>query len=196
MYKKKRSRILAVVSAVLILGILYFIEKREALPEERLVVSDSFEYGKEPGTESLHTEESAEICVYICGSVKNPGVYSASEGARIYEVLEMAGGFSEDADKTAVNLAETVCDGEAVLIPSVSDVQESGVSASLSDGRVNINTAGLEDLMTLPGIGKAKAEAVIAYRNEHGRFTSIEGLMEVSGIGEGVFNKLRDRIKI
>ena len=185
-----------VISAVLILGILYFIGRKEALPEERLVLTESDGNTSETEAGEMRAEESTEICVYLCGCVQTPGVYTVPEGARIYEVLELAGGFTEDAERTAVNLAETVCDGEAIMIPSVSDVQVPGSSAPLSDGRVNINTAGLEELMTLPGIGQAKAEAVISYRKEHGRFTSIEGLMEVSGIGEGIFSKLRDRIKI
>ena len=196
MYKKSKRRALAVVSAVLILGILYFIEKRESLPEERLVLTENTENESETEEGTARAEDSTQICVYICGSVRSPGVYNVPEGARIYEVLALAGGFSEDAEKTAVNLAETVTDGEAVLIPSISDVQNPGASVLPADGRVNINTADMDELMTLPGIGKAKAEAVIAYRKEHGKFTSVEELMGVSGIGESVFGRLRDRIKI
>ena len=195
MYKKSKSKVIAVVSAVLILGILYFIEKHESLPEERMILTESIDHSKDMEAVDLHTEESADICVYICGCVITPGVYTVPEGTRIHEVLTLAGGFAEGAEITAVNLAEAVYDGEEIRIPSVSEVQVAATQAA-SDGRVNINTAGLDELMTLPGIGKAKAEAVISYRTEHGKFSSIEALMEVSGIGEGIFSRLKDKIKI
>ena len=195
MYKKSKSKVIAVVSAVLILGILYFIEKHESLPEERMILTESIDHSRDMEAVDLHTEESADICVYICGCVITPGVYTVPEGTRIHEVLTLAGGFAEGAEITAVNLAEAVYDGEEIRIPSVSEVQVAATQAA-SDGRVNINTAGLDELMTLPGIGKAKAEAVISYRTEHGKFSSIEALMEVSGIGEGIFSRLKDKIKI
>ena len=195
MYKKSKSKVIAVVSAVLLLGILYFSEKHESLPEERMILTESIDHSKDMEAVDLHTEESADICVYICGCVITPGVYTVPEGTRIHEVLTLAGGFAEGAEITAVNLAEAVYDGEEIRIPSVSEVQVAATQAA-SDGRVNINTAGLDELMTLPGIGKAKAEAVISYRTEHGKFSSIEALMEVSGIGEGIFSRIRDRIKV
>ena len=196
MYKKNKTRIIAVIAAVLILGILYLTDQREKLPEERVVLSDAAKNSS--GTEDGETapEESTQICVYMTGCVQHPGVYSVPEGTRIYEVLELSGGFTDDAERNAVNLAESVYDGEAIRIPSVSDTQIPGQESPVSDGRVNINTADLEELMTLPGIGKAKAEAVISYRQDHGRFTSVEGLMEVSGIGEGIFSRIRARIKV
>lgn len=196
MYKKNKKRIIAVIAAVLILGILYLADQREKLPEERVVLSDTAE--NNGGTEDGGTapEESTQICVYMTGCVQRPGVYTVPEGTRIYEVLELSGGFTDDAERNAVNLAETVYDGEAIRIPSFSENQMPGQAAPVSDGRVNINTADLEELMTLPGIGKAKAEAVISYRQDHGRFASVEDLMEVSGIGEGIFSRIRDRIKV
>ena len=189
---------MTVLAAVLILGVVYLLDKGKNGPEERVVLSDSPDLIAAPETDELRPEESARICVFITGCVVSPGVYTVSEGTRIYEVLELAGGFSEDAERNAVNLAEPVRDGEAILIPSVSDMETAAQlsSVSLAGGLVNINTAGLEELMTLPGIGKAKAEAVIAYRTDHGGFTSVEGLMEVTGIGEGIFSRIRDKIKV
>lgn len=136
------------------------------------------------------------ICfVYICGAVKKPGVYEMKAGSRIYEVVALAGGLLENAAPNGINQAETVTDGQMIEILTIEE-QQQAKSAAAADGNplVNINTASAEELMTLSGIGQAKAENIIAYREAHGNFTAIEEILSVNGIGEGVYAKIRDKI--
>ena len=147
--------------------------------------------GEEEPTEQV----SGGLCyVYVCGAVAKPGVYVLSENSRVYEAIEMAGGLTEEAERAAVNQAEVILDGQLLYVPSVGESEQMALEAS--DGRVNINTATAEELMTLPGVGKAKADSIIAYRAEHGAFSSTEDLMNVAGIKEGVYNRMKDYIKV
>ena len=147
------------------------------------------------------TKETGSCFVYVCGAVVNPGVYELPENSRVYEAVAMAGGMTEDAGTEAVNQAEIVTDGQMLRIPTIAEVlaaQEdaSGDSGATDDGLLNINQAEVADFMTLPGIGQSKAEALVKYREEHGKFSSIEEIMNVDGIKEGVFNKIKDSIKV
>ena len=143
-----------------------------------------------------------EIYVYVCGEVKNPGVYETYEGARVYEVIELAGGMTDDAAQESLNLAEEVTDGQQINVPSVDEISASADSSNAGslettdDGLVNINTADAEELMTLSGIGEVKAASIIAYRETNGSFSSTEDIMNVDGIGEGVYSKIKDMIKV
>lgn len=145
-------------------------------------------------------EEANEIKVYICGAVCKPGVYTLLEGDRIDALINMAGGATEEADLSAINLAERLHDEQYVRIPAKGEEVESqtgtntvGVS-SQSQGLININTASIEELDSLPGIGPAIASRIIAYREEKGKFTSIEQIKDVSGIGESKYQDIKDRI--
>ena len=126
------------------------------------------------------------------------GVYELPENSRVYEAVAMAGGMTEDAGMEAVNQAEFVTDGQMLRIPTMEEVaaaQEESES-NVDDGLLDINRASVADFMTLPGIGQSKAEALFQYREAHGRFSSIEEIMNVDGIKEGVFNKIKDSIKV
>ena len=145
-------------------------------------------------------EVAAEtICVHVCGYVKNPGVYYLTKGARIHEAVEMAGGMTEEADSQYVNLAEEAEDGTKIYIPGLEEVADGRVlfgAADEEDGLVNINTASLEELKTLPGIGDIKAEAIISYRESEGAFTAIEDIMNIDGIKESSYEKIKEHIKV
>ena len=134
-----------------------------------------------------------EIFVYICGAVQNEGVYEVPAGSRVYEVVQKAGGFTEEAATTYVNQAEIVRDEERIYIPTQNEALELQV---LDDGKVNLNTATKEELMTIPGVGESKADSIVQYREEIGKFQTIEDIMNVSGIKEGLFQKIKDYIKI
>ena len=135
--------------------------------------------------------------VHICGEVVSPGVYEVAEDARICDVLLLAGGFTEHAATDAVNMAQKVTDGMQVVVPSVEEAAErQAIAEAEADGRVELNTATLEQLCTLPGIGETRARAILAYREEHGGFSATEELMQVSGIKEGTFNRLRELVYI
>lgn len=142
-------------------------------------------------TENAAEETAGELCyVYICGAVENPGVYEVAAGNRIYEVVTLAGGLTADADVSAVNQAELVSDGQMIYLPAM------GESSTDTDTRVNINTASVAELMTLSGIGQAKAEQIAAYRDANGSFSSVEEIMNVDGIKEGLYNRIKDDIRV
>lgn len=154
------------------------------------------------GSAGGQTEDERSICIYVCGAVSEPGIYELDEGARLYEAVEAAGGMTEEASADSVNLARAVSDGEQIYIPTSEETEAQGIMPGTDGGvspaqkKVNINTASAEELMTLTGIGEAKAESIIRYREENGRFQNIEELMEISGIKEGVFEKIKDDIII
>ncbi len=137
------------------------------------------------------------LTVYVCGAVQHPGVYELAEGSRVYETLALAGGVTDDASPTAVNQAQLLTDGEMIEILTVDEAMERETAQETeSDGRVNINTADAEELKTLPGIGEAKADSIIAYREKNGAFAAIGDIKNIEGIKDGVFAKLEDHIKV
>ena len=148
-----------------------------------------------------------ELVVYVCGAVEKPGIYTLPEGSRLYEAVAMAGGFSKKADSAYHNLARSIEDGERIYILSTSETkelttlqqmegEESAGGAVQANGLINLNTATAEQLMTLPGIGEARAADILAYRAKIGQFTDIEELMNVTGIGEARFERVKDKITV
>lgn len=151
------------------------------------------------------TKESDSLCyVYVCGAVEQPGVYLLQSGDRVYEAITLAGGLTEDAAGNALNQAEPVSDGQMIQVPTKEEAafSDAGESAQepdrmqTEDGKININTASAEMLMTLPGVGQSKAESIIAYREEKGTFSSIEAIKNVNGIKDGVYNQIKDKITV
>lgn len=151
------------------------------------------------------TKESDSLCyVYVCGAVEQPGVYLLQSGDRVYEAIALAGGLTEDAAGNALNQAEPVSDGQMIQVPTKEEAafSDAGESAQepdrmqTEDGKININTASAEMLMTLPGVGQSKAESIIAYREEKGTFSSIEAIKNVNGIKDGVYNQIKDKITV
>ena len=149
------------------------------------------------------------IFVYVCGCVENPGVYEFPADSRVCDALDAAGGFSEGADESRINLAGLLTDGDMVFFPKAGENLPDGASDYIASGAgstgnagstgtaqslVNINTAGEDALCTLPGIGPSKARAIIGYREEHGSFKDIREIMNVSGIGENLFKQIEDLI--
>lgn len=135
------------------------------------------------------------LYVYVCGQVNNPGVVMTELGARVYEAVELAGGFTEEADINAVNQAEMLTDGQQIYIPAIGeDAAVDGSSLNGDNGLININTADAAKLMELPGVGQSRADSIIQYREENGKFNSIEDIMNISGIKEASFQKIKDLI--
>lgn len=140
-------------------------------------------------------EASEDIYVHITGEVAKPGVLTLPAGARLIDAVEAAGGMTAEADSDSVNLASVLEDEDKIVIPAKEDAAATapGVSA---EGKVNLNTATLEELKTLNGVGDVIGQNIIDYREANGGFKSIEELMEVDRIGEKLFEKLRDNIVI
>lgn len=163
------------------------------------------EYESTPESEFV-SESEGLVAVYVCGAVKNPGVYYLDAGDIKDTAIRLAGGFTEDADTAYVNLAQKVTEGERIYVPTKQETEqgmdfdtETGAmqeAAQTESEKVNINTAGKEELMRLPGIGESKADAILAYRQEKGKFQSTDELMNIQGIKEGVYNKIKDLIVV
>ena len=159
-----------------------------------------------PGDVESRTDVAAEkrtrIYVHVCGAVKVPGVYQLEEGSRSIDAVEAAGGFEEGAAVDFLNLAQQLTDGQRLYVPDREEaagmglLEDPGMGGTADNGRVNINTASREQLMTLSGIGEARAEAIIAYRREAGPFLVIEDIMKVPGIKEAAFQKIKDDITV
>lgn len=164
--------------------------------------------------------EEEGILVFVCGAVKKEGVYSLGTDARVYEAVAAAGGFAEEADRDAVNLAMPMHDGEQLRIPTeeekaqqdvtggssmsggigisggISESENNTGEASGSVGKINLNTATREQLMTVPGIGGVRADAILEYRESSGRFRTIEEIQNVSGIKAGIYAKIQNYIAV
>ena len=136
------------------------------------------------------------IKVYICGAVQYPGVVSLPIGSRVIDALEIAGGMTQEASQFAVNLATIVTDGEKVYIPTIEEATGGYATTTIEDGLINLNTATVTELCSLSGIGESRAEDIIAYREAHGAFLTIEEIKNVSGIKESIYNKIKDDIKV
>ncbi len=167
----------------------------------------------EEGAESQRMEEEPpketpvkDYVVHICGAVQNPGIYILEEESRIYQAIEKAGGFSEEADQDYLNQADRLTDGMKLYVPTKEETAEAGGMGSwqgvgetglqAESTLVNINTAGEELLCTLSGVGSTRAKSIIAYREKNGAFQKIEDIMNVDGIKDGLFQKIKDSITV
>lgn len=201
--KNKKIKYICILIFLVLCGLFYTMTDHDKNIQNLSISSDSaMENTKEAaaGTHPKPTEISKKnIYVYVCGAVANPGVYKAEEDARVYQVIQMAGGILPEGAGNYVNQAAAVTDGEQLYVPFQSEVEMGGMDLkSQKDGEsgVNINTAGLEELMTLPGIGESKAQAIIQYREEHGDFQNVEELTNISGIKSGVYEKIKELVRI
>lgn len=148
--------------------------------------------------------QAAFVCVYVCGEVLFPGVYELPEGARLVDAIEAAGGMTEAAADSYLNLAAYAADGQKIEVLSAEKARELEEEAEKQEkadrlvqgGLVNLNLATKEQLMTLTGIGEAKAEDILNYRETNGGFSNVEELMQIPGIKSGVFQKIKDQITV
>jgi competence protein ComEA len=149
------------------------------------------------------SETAPPLIVHVAGWVAEPGVYELPEGSRVIDAIEAAGGAKRDAELAALNLAAPLTDGQQVLVPRASDAvpppgtaPPTGSATTGGATLVNINAASAVELETLPGIGEVLAATIVQYREEHGPFTSVDQLMDVSGIGEVTLEEIRDLVTI
>lgn len=181
--RKKMTKVLVVIIILFIAAALRIHENHK---ENVVVETDT----------SSQEEVLAKIYVDISGEVNNPGVYSFDEGARLYEIIEKAGGLTANADTNNINQAKFVEDGEKIVIPTINKTNdESGLNEDQSNGLININTASKDELMQLNGVGDAIADRIIEYRSTT-QFKSIEDIMSVNGIGSATFEKIKAQITV
>lgn len=197
---KKQIILLGIVVLMMLVGCTgckkqSYLETQFDLQEEHTKSADTTEEKKQ------QTEQVTEIYVQIDGAVKKPGVYTFSEGSRVYELIEAAGGLLPEAYDLGINQAKRLADGEKIYVYTKEEIENGAGTTDTQnprgqtdDGKVNINTASVEELMTLSGIGETRAKDIIAYRNAHGAFSLPEDLKNVSGIGDSTYNKIADAI--
>ena len=187
----------AVIGGVLLIlvGVGGLFSKKEESVEGTTVVETTMLVEK---TEVSTTQETV-IFVDIKGEVKKPGVYQMKAGDRVKDAIDAAGGLTEEADSQKVNLAKRLEDQMVIVVPKVGEKVEEIPAGETSkeatkEGKVNINTATVEELKTLKGVGEKKAEAIIEYRKKNGSFQTKEDLMKVRGIGKKLFESFQERI--
>lgn len=183
--------------------------------------SDKKSYNKMSGKDNHNDKKSngqSQVVVYICGAVKHPGVYKFTAGSRVNDAVNAASGFKKGAARTAINQARVLEDGEQITIPTLKQVKRKQLS-KITDGDnfqdkttdnentdsseresqdtlININTASAGELTSLSGIGQSRADAIIEYRQSNGKFQSIEDIMKIPGIKQGIFNKIKNKISV
>lgn len=220
-YRYRKQIIIGLILIIILIGIIVFILKTTDNKEE-IIKEDSI---KEKSISKKANEKSTETYkVDIKGEILAPGIYSLDINSRIIDVIEKAGGLTENADTSVINLSKKITDEMVIIIYSkeqVSDFKKTkevekqvedkchqiDENALINDACINqdttqiiekisINTASLEELMTLPGIGEAKAKEIIAYREQNGPFKELEDIMKVSGIGEKAFAQIKEDITL
>lgn len=214
---KKIFLILLGISLLLSGAIFILYKNNQSKNEEVIDIFKDKEEIKEEEEGQKEDSEDKKIIVDIKGMVASPGVYEVNSTARVNDVITMAGGLIEGADTTLINLAKIVADEMTIIIYSKEEVTEklkdeicvcecplitndaciNNSSSSVNEGAlININTATKEELMTISGIGEAKADDIIKYRESNGNFKSIDEIKNVSGIGDSLFEKIKDYITV
>lgn len=197
MYKLNKKQAIVVITIIMIIGvIIYYIyinnDSKNMIQNEEFLIENN---------EIQNTDRTEEnIFVHISGAVNNEGVIELENNSRIKDAIENAGGLKENADISNINLASILEDGVKIYIPTIEENEEEVNNAknecNYNDNYININTATQTELESLPGIGPSTALKIINYRKENGKFSNIEDIKKVSGIGESKFNSIKDLIKV
>lgn len=210
--KQKLVAIIAIVVVVGVIGYYYINSTKDVYSSGYEAISSSEE--EENTQKEEEPKEPQTILIHIAGEVKIQGIVEVEENARIYDVIEEAGGTTERADLRKVNLAYKVSDGQKIYIPSITQTSQNDIeiisdsageniieidetqNSKNNNGRVNINTATVDLLSTLPGIGISTAQKIITYRETNGKFKTIEELKNVSGVGTAKFEAIKELIYV
>ena len=165
--------------------------------EQKVVITQNDEKDTDKKVEPL---EVSSIHVHVCGAVKKPGVYELSVDASICDAISAAGGLKKKAADSDINQAQLLSDGEQVCIPYKTAKKQDTITETSSDttkqSKINLNTATSEELQTLPGIGVSKADSILQYRQENGKFSSIEEIKNITGNKDGVYSKIEAYITV
>ncbi len=215
----EHKTVASVLGTVLVMLVMFFawssMESHKAEVQNDLpALSTSFstssgETSQPKAAKSSSKSESDKIFVDIKGAVRKEGVYELTSGSRVTDVVKLAGGFTDDADKKSVNLAEKVADEAVIYVARVGEevtpastpsqaknTAASGAQQDADSAQINLNTATLEELQTISGIGAKRAQDIIDYRDNNGGFSSVDDLKNVSGIGEKTLEKLKAEVTV
>jgi len=201
---KKQKIIIIVIATFMLLFIGFYIIKKANNSEYIELETQDYEVTE---SSSINEEiiEEQEIIIHVTGAVKNQGIVQVEEGARISDVIDIAGGITNEADLSKINLAYEVEDGQKIYVPNVNDetniesiTEEAGENVlednNSNSSKVNINTASQTELETLNGVGPSTALKIINYREENGEFEKVEDIKNVPGIGDAKFESLKESI--
>lgn len=210
----ENKTLVAVLGTILVMLIGFFawsnvtkttVDAQSDLPALSTTFSASSSASDLKTERSSSQTETQKVFVDIKGAVKNEGVYELSSGSRVTDVVKLAGGFTEDADKKSVNLAEKVTDEAVIYVARVGEIVAPTTTNSQANGsaqqeessdKINLNTATLAELQTISGIGAKRAQDIIDYRDANGGFSSVDDLKNVSGIGEKTLEKLKSEVTV
>jgi competence protein ComEA len=203
---KKHRNVLIILAVIIVISIVFTSKLLNNEEEDNFVPIQDIEEEIPPATVDSQPQGSNTLYTDIKGEVKKPGVYELIPGERVKDAIVKAGGFTENADEKQVNLALKVTDEMIIYIPKIGEelsnsaiapqANTAATNSGTNQGKINLNTASSQELTELPGIGPAKAEAIMEYRETNGQFKTIEDLKEISGIGEKTFEKLQDLITV
>ena len=213
---KKQKIIISVVIIILFTLVLIYVYQNLYVDDSEIILSNNINDVTQNTNEIETIEEKNDedkVVVHVIGEVNNPGVVTLPEGSRIIDAINMAGGKTEEADLSKINLAYIVEDGTQIYIPRINEdlnqvnlindgagigviINDSNMEENKVEVKVNINTANKEKLETLPGIGETTAQKIIDYRETNGKFKTIEDIKNVSGIGDAKFESLKDKITV
>lgn len=201
--ENKKNKIKIVAVPVLVIAAVLFFLLNSGSDEIKIDEGNSSAIEEDGVFQQEVNSTQSHLYVDIGGEVMKPGVYEVSDGTRLFEVIDKAGGLTEDADIDGINRAETVQDGQKIMIGrhgenpdenrdsySANNVTDSG------EGKVNINTADAAALQTVPGIGPSKADRIIEYRESEGKFNEIDDIKNISGIGNKTFESIKEYITV
>lgn len=199
--KNKEKLIGSIIILVLIaifIFVGYFVSKPKKRSDKDIFVESTVV--DENKSKTLSKADSKSICVQIKGAVEKPGIYNLSFGSRLVDLVNMAGGLTKDADEDGIVLVKKLADSDCIIIKRKGEVNSNNSSVistgSINNGgKIDINTATVDELDKLPGIGRIRAESIVKYREENGAFNSIEDLKNISGIGDGILSKFKDMIE-
>ena len=222
-----KQKLVVVICLFIIIILVFFILYKFFYTEDEEMFIENETVSQENAIEENENskigilDDKKTVTVHVVGEVNTPGVVTLEEGSRIIDAINAAGGKTEDADLSKINLAYIIEDGIQIYVPSITETTKLSEESEkeikyITDGpgedvivteeaqkqgeekqvKVNINTANIEKLQTLPGIGESIAQKIIDYRNENGKFKAIEELKNVSGIGESKYNNIKDKISV
>lgn len=205
-----KQKIVLAIAGVIVVALFAIYMNTKSNLNTYTMVNDTEEKEEKQEVSKIEDTPIEKIFIHITGAVMKEGVVEIENNARIKDAIEMAGGLREDADISNVNLAYILKDGQKIYIPKKSEIvqndmivtEENGEEVIIDDGgdleeingKININTAGIEQLEKLSGIGEGTAIKIIEYRKDNGKFKSIEDLKNVSGIGDAKFNNIKNNI--
>jgi competence protein ComEA len=198
-WSPREKKLAIALVAILVFAIGALLWNQEDLPMQN---SSLPTYQQPVPTKTIEAKKKPQVAtIDVKGAVKKPGIYKLTVPVRLYQVLEAAGGASDLADVNRINLAKVIADGSMIYIPKKGEqipTEASPIQSNTKteESKINLNTATLEELETLDGLGPTKAKAIIQYRGEHGGFRSVDELLQVSGIGERTLEKIKEKLYI